>query len=201
MLKRSSAKLALAVSILAGLLGLTACSSGDIAYRPAYFGQNGQCYYVQTPLEAQALIADGLCQPGWVPVLAPSAWEYAYAAYLFGPGGFYVSHYVPVGNRVNYNSYSTTFVSVHNSDITKAKSDPKAPKYVGSDGKQYTASKVDSKAKSASSFGGGTRTGFGGGNRSSSSVSSNSGGGGTVQSGTGRTSTRSSSGRSSGGHK
>jgi hypothetical protein len=156
---------ALATAAVA-LLGLTGCGrDSDVVYRPASFGAPGQCYYVQVPDEAYALVADGLCQPGWAPTLAPSWWTLAYADYLFGPSSYYVAHYVPAGNRVNYASYGNTYVTVHKTEIVAA---GKSAKYVGSDGKQTTGEKVAKAAKKsgAGTFGGGTRSGFGGGTRS-----------------------------------
>lgn len=180
-------KFLLSLPILAGLIGLTACSNNPTVLRPTVYGvaagAGGSCYYVQSPLEAQALIADGLCQPTWTPTLAPPAWEYAYASYLFAPNSFYMTHYVPVGNRVNYSSYSTTFVTTHRADIDRAKTDTSSPyKYTDSKGKTYTAAKAETVKKGT--FGGGTRTGFGGGNRTgkSSSVFSSGSSSGTAQS-------------------
>lgn len=72
-------------------------TSQPAAYSMNAYGQNGQCYYIDDPAEATALIAAGLCQPSWRPYPMPLSWHEEYLDYYNSPA--YYNTYVPVSYR------------------------------------------------------------------------------------------------------
>lgn len=138
-----------AVAATLTMLGLGACGGGHpTTYTPAAYGQNGYCYYINSPAEALALQSSGLCPHSWAPLLAPLAWQQMYYPYYSSPA--YYNHYVPVGVRTVYISHERSFGSTYRSQIATAS---KSASYRGSNGKVTTYNKI--------STGGGTRTSFG----------------------------------------
>lgn len=75
---------------------VTSQPAAPAAYSMNAYGQNGQCYYIDSTQEATALIAAGLCQPGWVPTLMPLSWHEEYLDYYNSPA--YMT-YVPASYR------------------------------------------------------------------------------------------------------
>lgn len=138
-----------AVAAALTMVGLGSCgSSQPTAYAPAAYGQNGYCYYINSPAEAVALQASGLCPHSWVPLLAPLMWQQMYYPYYSSPA--YYNHYVPVSVRTVYVSHERSFGSTYRSRISTLS---KTASYRGSNGKVTTYNKI--------STGGGTRTTFG----------------------------------------
>jgi hypothetical protein len=171
---------ALATLAAAALLAAGCAHHPPVVYAPQAYGETGYCYYVDSPAEAIALQAAGLCPSAWAPALMPVYWHAMYAGYYDSPA--YYGAYVPVGNRTTYVTNVNVFERSHVSDIAAQRN---SGRYKGTDGKQYTGSQV------RGTNGGGSRASGGGGSRSSGSS-------GTVRSATGSGS-RSSSGRSSSG--
>lgn len=90
----------------------------DVSYSMVAYGENGHCYFIDDPAEATALLAAGLCQPGWVAYRAPLSWEEEYWSYYSSPA--YVSVYVPVRSRTVYTTHITTFHTTYSTQITAA---------------------------------------------------------------------------------
>lgn len=157
-----------------------------VAYTPVVYGETGYCYYVDTPAEAIALTAAGLCPSAWVPAPMPVYWHARYASYYDSPT--YYGAYVPSTYRSTYVTHVTVFEKQHGSDIAAGKA---SARYKGSDGKSYTGAQIKG------TNGGGSRTSGGGGSRSSGSsgtVRSATGGGSRSSSSSGGGGSRSSSG-------
>ncbi len=94
-----------------------ACSSTpDAVYAPAAYGVPGYCYYVNSPAEAVALIAAGLCPSSWVPALAPLSWQETYWDYYDSPA--YYDTYVPVSYRTVYVQRETAFGRTYRPQIS-----------------------------------------------------------------------------------
>ncbi|MEY9892717.1 putative membrane protein YgcG [Catenulispora sp. MAP12-49] len=170
----------LIAGLFAVLLALSGCSrSKPVAYAPAAYGQQVggvfQCYYVDSPAEAQELIAEGLCPPGSVPMPMPQSWLNQYFAYYDSPA--YYNTYVPVGNRSHYIGTYHTYYTQHASVIDAA---AKTASWKGSNGKTVSGSQVDT-AKMKFSTGSGSNSMMGGGSlrggSSGGSVGGSSGGG------------------------
>jgi hypothetical protein len=146
---------------------LTACGGPAVTYRPAAYGENGQCYYVSSPAEVYGLQRDGYCPSSWSPVLMPLAWHLMYAPYYSSPA--YYGTFVPAASRTVFISTQTTFVNTHQSEIKTAVG---SARYKGSNGKTVPGTKFGTRTFS----GGGSRGGFGGGsNRKTCGLSSNGG--------------------------
>ena len=191
-------------------VGLAGCGGGQpVQYAPAAYGVTGQCYYVDSPAEAVALQAAGLCPSAWVPTLMPLLWHQQYYAY-YSSSAFYGS-YVGSSYRTVYISHSTTFQHSYSNEISAASA---SAKYKGSDGKTYTGNKIKSGSFSngVKGFGGGKKCGLaapdmsvftkGGGGSGGSSGGSRSGGsygGGTKGSGSGTKGSGTSGSKSKGG--
>lgn len=143
---------AMAAALMA--TGLAACGHNDVTYRPAAYGENGHCYYVESPSEVYGLQRDHYCQSSWTPMLMPLAWHLMYAPYYSSPA--YYGTFVPAASRTVFISHQTTFVNTHQSEIKTA---VKSAKYKGSNGKTVPGSKFGTRTFS----GGGSRGGFGGG--------------------------------------
>lgn len=160
-------------ALLAGLFlfaGLTACGNDSVAYRPAAFGENNQCYYVEDPLEVVALQNAGLCPRTWAPTLMPLFWHQQYAYYYDYPG--YYNTFVPVGFRTTYVTHVHTFEKTYASDI---KSASKSAKFKGSNGKTVTGNKIKVGPKTFS--GGSNKNGFSGGSNKSKTCGMSASGG------------------------
>lgn len=138
---------------LTAALTLTGCGGTAPTYRPTAYGENGHCYYLNSPLEVDQLRRDGLCPGNWTPMAAPSPWLYRYGSYYYSPA--YVSHYVPGPARNSTLSTGTTFLRDHKADVSAAQRDAT---YVtikdGKPGKTVPASKI-AKQVSSGKFGGG----------------------------------------------
>lgn len=105
-----------AVGLAAAMaLPLSACGGGGQTYQPAAYGQNGHCYYVQDPYEAQQLINAGLCPSNWTPYPMPLAWHEMYDPY-YGSSA-YASRYVRPSNKAKYLALAKTFYAQHKSQI------------------------------------------------------------------------------------
>lgn len=158
------------LSLVAGALvfgGATACGGGQpVSYAPVAYGQNGLCYYVNSPAEVVALQAQGLCPHSWTPFLMPLLWHQQYYPYYSSPA--YYNYYVPVATRTVYVQQQTVFKTQYASQIKTASA---SAKYKGSNGKVVTGNKV-----SPAKFGGGSRSGGGGGSRSKTCGMAQSGG-------------------------
>lgn len=139
----------LATATAVGLLAATATGCGThhhtvvvqtpaapVAYAPTSMGANGHCYYLDDPQEAYNLIAAGLCQPGWTPMMMPVDFHYAYADYLASPA--YYNTYVPVRYRSGWNNQWGTKSTFYTTNITIIHTKEKTATYKGSDGKPYT---------------------------------------------------------------
>lgn len=135
--------------------GLTACGNSDAVYRPAAYGENGHCYYVDSPDEVYGLQRDGYCPNTWVPMLMPTYWHLMYAPYYSSPA--YYGTFVPASRRTTYITVQKTYVNTHQSQI---KSAVKSAKYKDAKtGKTVPGSKFGTRT-----FTGGTgRGGFGSG--------------------------------------
>lgn len=161
----------LLVGALTAIAALAGCSSGTpVSYAPAAYGQNGDCYYVDSPAEATALLAAGLCPAGWVAYPAPLVWRESYYPYYSSPA--YYGRYVPVSYRTVYVTHETTFHTTYSSAITTASS--KAT-YKTSTGKTVTGTT----AKMKFSTGSGSNSTMGGGSLRGGSTKASSGGSGT----------------------
>jgi hypothetical protein len=144
--------------VLAVLVGASACGPNwnkTNYYRPASFGENGMCYYMQTQAEADMLIREGLCQPTWRPAQAPWSWQVRYVKYYESPE--YRDYYVPASNRKIYAVYVRDFETTWAKDIKVAQ---KKAVYVDNKG-----NKVDGDRVQTSQFGGGVRSKGGSGIR------------------------------------
>ncbi len=152
-MKRIILSVIIAAAILAG------CGGGSpVAYRPIAYGENNQCYYVNSPAEVITLQAQGLCDRSWAPTLMPLLWHQRYWNYYSSPS--YYSVYVPVASRSVYITTERTWGSNNRAAIATAS---REATYRGSNGKTVPASKIG-----AAKYGGGSRFGpvgtkFGGG--------------------------------------
>lgn len=147
------------VSVLAGCSGFG--QSAPVSYSPAAYGQNGVCYYVNSPAEVVALQNAGLCPRTWVAGPMPDYWLNEYYPYYSSP--VYYTSYVPVRLRATYVRTEHTYYAAHSSAIRTASS--KAT-YKSSSGGTVKGTTV---IKSKSTFGSGTAgTSFGSGKRSGS---------------------------------
>jgi hypothetical protein len=179
-----------ATAVIAAALAACSNNGTPVSYAPAAYGANGQCFYDQSPAEATALLAAGLCPAGWVPTPMPLAWQEEYYSYYSSPG--YYNSYVPVSYRTVYVTHETTFHTTYATQINSASS--KAV-YKGSNGKTITGPKTGTVQ-----FGGGSgrQQSFGGGS-GRSNVTGGTGTSGGSKSTTGGSGSRSTSGGSSGG--
>jgi hypothetical protein len=184
--------LAAALAVFLGVT-LTGCSSGPAAtYAPAAYGQNGQCYYLDDPYEAQQLLAAGLCPAGWVPAPMPLSWEEMYFSYYDSPA--YYSRYVLVSHRTVYLSHEAAFHTTYASQISAAS---KSATYKGSNGKTVTGTT----AKMKFSTGSGSTGTAGGGSLRRGTTGTTGGSKGTVTTRTKTTSGGTSGGSLRGGRK
>jgi hypothetical protein len=154
-------RLAILMAAAVAVAGLGACGGGQrVAYRPTAFGEFDHCYFINSPAEAIALQAAGLCQPGWSPLMAPAYWHARYAPFYSSPS--YVRVYVPASERDTFTRSERTWAGANRGVIA---AEAKKATYLGSNGKRVSAEKIG-----ATKFGGGNRFGapgtkFGGGSR------------------------------------
>jgi hypothetical protein len=138
-------------AVLTVLFGAAACGRDwdrDNYYRPASFGENNQCYYMQTQAEAEMLIREGLCQPTWRPAQAPFSWQTRYMPYY--SSAEYRDYYVPASTRKVYAIYTREFNTKWSSEIKKSQS---SAVYVDNKGKT-----ADGNTVPRGQFGGGVRS-------------------------------------------
>jgi hypothetical protein len=167
----------LSAGIVLGGAALTACGNNqgyveDVAYTPPAYGVNGQCYYVNDPLEVVAMQNAGLCPRTWHPVIMPLWWHSMYAPYYdsYGYYGRFPSSY-----QRSYVTVVHKWESQHKSDMNRFGGQAK---WKGSNGKTFSGSVVQKELKSGkASFGGGNMRSKGFGNTlvKKNSVNSNSG--------------------------
>jgi hypothetical protein len=167
-----------AAALAAAGAAATGCSSetGPLTYAPAAYGVSGHCYYVNSPAEAVALQAAGLCPQSWAPTLMPVTWEDEYYSYYDSPA--YYDTYVPVKVRTVYVQRETTFGKSNRTAIT-ARS--KSATYKSSSGTIVKGTSVTAKTRfgSGKSFGASGQKYGGGSLRSGGSKSSSSKSGST----------------------
>lgn len=139
--------LALALAALLGAVLIAGCASShthrtttvttvsdDGTVTMKQYGENGHCYYVDSPAEAQALLAAGLCPAGWVAWPMTPSWEDTYWYYYDSPT--YITRYVPAARQTTYN---TTIINFGNSNRSAIASASKNAQYKTSTGKTVTA--------------------------------------------------------------
>ena len=161
-------------------LPLAGCGQGTQTYQPAAYGQNGQCYYVQSPYEAQQLINQGLCPQGWSPYPMPLYWHEEYDPYYGSQA--YANRYVQPAKKAAYLAAATAFYKSHKTQIDAA---VKKAAYKLKNGKvthPCAAGPLQLEGQPATltafvSRGGGSGGGHGGGGGSHGSVSHGSGSG------------------------
>lgn len=145
--------------LIVGVLALSGCGDSWAKrpnyYRPAAFGENSQCYYVNDPAEAVALQAQGFCDPTWRPVMAPTYWQARYAPYY--ESAEYRDYYVPANRRATYTAYFVSFDKTHASEI---RSEQSKAQYKDNKGTTVDGNKVP-----RGQFGGGVRSKGGAGIR------------------------------------
>ena len=140
--------LALAIAALLGAALIAGCSStthhrttttvttvaDNGSMTMVAYGEHNHCYYVDSPAEALALIAAGLCPAGWTPYRMPTYWEDEYWYYYDSPT--YIRGFVPQARQTTYN---TTIVSFQKSNSSAIASASKTATYKTSSGKTVTA--------------------------------------------------------------
>lgn len=170
------AGLFIAVAALAGCSHPAAVSYAPaaVSYAPAAYGmQVGgvyECYYVNSPLEVQTLVANGYCPAGSVPTHMPESWLDEYFMFYDSPA--YYNVYVPVAYRTTYiSTYHTYYVS-HTTVINTAS---RSATWKGSNGKTVSGSQVNT-AKMKFSTGSGSTGKVGGGSLRVGTLGGSSGG-------------------------
>lgn len=150
------------IAALVGLAGLAGCGGHGhaTAYRPIAYGENGLCYYVQSPAEVVALQGAGLCGGAWIPTPMPLYWHQRY--YPYYASGAYANVYVPAHVRTVYIQSERNWGASNKSAIATA---AKAAKYEGSNGKVVSATKIGATKYGAGNRFGPAGTKFGGGAR------------------------------------
>ncbi len=132
--------------LLVAAIALTSCGlnlgpdrwvTQDV-YRPAAFGENGQCYYVLDPNEVDALIADGLCQPAWRVTPAPAYWVARYAPYYDSPA--YYDVYVRPDRRPLFRERQVAWEKVNSGLISSERA---RSTWVNAKGTPVAGTKVD----------------------------------------------------------
>lgn len=162
---------ALIAGLFIAVAALAGCShAAPVTYAPAAYGVPGHCYYVDDAYEAQQLLAAGLCPAGWVPTVAPLAWQETYYGYYSSPA--YYNRYVLVSHRTVYVSHETTFHTTYSSQISAAS---KSATWKGSNGKTVSGAKVNT-AKMKFSTGSGSTGNVGGGSLRAGTTGGGSGG-------------------------
>jgi hypothetical protein len=200
--------LALAMGAFA-VLGVAGCGGGGgqpVTYAPAAYGEvvggYGHCYYVDSPLEATALIASHRCQVGWIATPMPDYWHERYYSYYSSPAYYRV--YVPASSRTVYVQHQRAYSVTYRVQISKQ---ARYASYKGSNGKTLSGTQAGKvKFGAGTSFGGpGQRYGGGslrGGSGSGSGIGTNgsgSSGGSGSRGSSGGSGSRGTSGGSGGG--
>lgn len=145
----------IAIAIV-GALAFTGCSKfKENYYRPASFGENSQCYYVNDPAEAVMLQQQGFCDSSWRPVVAPTYWQARYQPYY--ASAEYRDYYVPQNRRSAYTAY---FVTFERTNATLIRSEQSKAQYKDNKGTVVDGNKVP-----RGQFGGGVRSKGGAGIR------------------------------------
>jgi hypothetical protein len=139
-------------------------------YVPAAFGENGQCYYVDDPSEATALVAEGSCPSDWTPAPMPVVWHQRYFPYY--SSNAYILAYVLASHRSAYISSESRFGTTYQAGIAAA---VKSAVYRGSSGQQVTGDKVDVSRFSSTSGLSSSRAVTGGSSTGGSSTGGSSG--------------------------
>lgn len=135
--------------VAVAFVSLTGCNNFKTDYyRPSAFGENNQCYYMQSQAEAEMLIREGLCQPTWTPAPAPFSWQTRYAPYY--ESAEYRDYYVPASSRKLYAVYLNDFDRTWSKEIKLAQKDAK---YVDNKGQVANGNTVP-----RGQFGGGVRS-------------------------------------------
>ena len=144
----------LAAAAIALIATLAGCGTGQpVTYTPDAYGVAGHCYYVNSPAEAVALEAAGLCPRSWAPTLMPLAWHEEYWDYYDSP--VYYTRYVPVSTRTVYVHQQATFGhAYHSAILTRSRT----ATYRSSSGTVVKGSTVTGKTR----FGSGTSFGTAG---------------------------------------
>jgi hypothetical protein len=187
-------------------VSVAGCSSAPapLTYAPAAYGVPGHCYYADSPAEAVALQAAGLCPRSWAATLMPAPWQEEYYSYYDSPA--YYDTYVPARVRTVYVQREATFGKSNQAAI---KTRSKTATYRTSSGKTVKGTQLTGKVKygSGTSFGSSGQKYGGGSLRSGTSKSGTSGSVSSKSGSTGSGSSRSgslrsgSSGSHSGSHK
>lgn len=152
---------ALLVSALV-MTGLSGCGEDDeVTYAPAAYGEViggiGRCYYVTDPAEIGYLYAANLCPHTWIAYPMPLYWHQRYFTYYSSPA--YYTRFVPVGSRTVYISSQRTFYTTYRVQVS---AQTRYASYRGSDGRNYSGSKVDAaKFRSGTPSGSGQQNGAG----------------------------------------
>jgi uncharacterized membrane protein YgcG len=81
--------------------------SGSDLVLPKAFGQDGKCYYIQSPSEVTKLKKAGHCPGSSVPAQAPNSWLFFY--YPFYGSRYYTANYVPTDDDAAYQGYLRGF--------------------------------------------------------------------------------------------
>jgi hypothetical protein len=179
--RRIAAVLGLAVAATA----LSACGPDDntpVSYAPAAYYQVvnnvNECYYVQDPAEATALMNAGLC-PSSIPTLATQVWLETYWNYYSSPA--YYNTYMPPSARHTYTSVTIVRYNHTPSFTSGVRRYSASAVYRGSNGSTVRGYSSISKSSFTSTapktYGGGSRNGttYGGGSRSCASCHGNGG--------------------------
>lgn len=147
---------AFAIVIVASL-AFTGCGNKfkENYYRPASFGENSQCYYVNDPAEVVMLQQQGFCDSSWRPVMAPTYWQARYEPYY--RSSEYRDFYVPANRRVAYTQYYDNFSRTNS---TLIQSEQTKAQYKDNKGTVVDGNKVP-----RGQFGGGVRSKGGAGIR------------------------------------
>jgi uncharacterized membrane protein YgcG len=111
--------------------------SGSDLVLPKAFGQDGKCYYVQSPSEVTKLKKAGHCPASSVPAQAPNTWLYFY--YPFYNSRYYSSNYVPADDDDAYQGYLRGFDDQFSAEIGE---DAPAATYVTSSGTDETGAQA-----------------------------------------------------------
>jgi hypothetical protein len=165
-----------ALAAAAAVIFTAGCASTGqpVTYAPAAYGVPGHCYYVDSPAEALALRAAGLCPAAWTPTPMPLTWEEEYWDYCDSPA--YYGTYVPVSARTVYIHRETAFGRTYRTAIA-ARS--RTATYRSSSGTLVKGTHLTGKTR----FGSGTSFGSAGQKYGSGSLRSRSGtAGGSVTS-------------------
>ena len=104
---------------------------------PRAFGQDGKCYYVQSPTEVRKLKQAGHCHASSVPAQAPISWLFLY--YPFYNSQYYTSSYVSSDDDDAYQSYLRSFDDEYSAEISE---DAPAATYVTSSGTDETGAQA-----------------------------------------------------------